>query len=983
MASQQEVEVLDRLDSNIICETTGANEIINKINLSGKILSILHLNIRSVRKNFDELLVFLETFKLYFCDIIILSECWQIESFSQFSIPDYTTYYNEGSINKNDGVLLLIKSEINANVTTCNLNLTNISVSRINLVINNIQIGITPLYRPPSTIAQSFIDDLDDFISSHLDKNIEIVIGDTNIDISNLNDPLVNNYLETLALHGLQPYINSATRVTNDSSTCIDHIFVKKNLNINNLNYKSLIVTYDITDHYPIMINITQENINNPITPIVLNKTIKIDYNKLAELLKETNWSNVLNARESEVAMQNFMTQFLSFLDQSSTIRIVTQRQYKKLKPWISNGIIISIKKRDKMKKKLLRNYTVNKEDEYKAYRNNLKKIVNNAKNNYYKNKINENSNNIKKIYQIITEATNETNRNGNKNLQIHDNANKTFNSDKDMANFSVDYFSKIGMDMFNKIPQHDNGINTLFQLDRSMFLTPIGDNEIIKHINSLKNNGSPGPDGINTKILKIMHLYILAPLKHIINLTFKTGEVPSQFKISTIIPIYKCGNPKIISNYRPISLINNITKIFEKCLKERLINFLKNNNLLSPNQFGFTENLSTDDAIYELIKEVTDQLDNNKKCIAVFLDLAKAFDTVPHDKLLSVLEHCGVRGIVQKLFKNYLTNRLQCLRIRETLSDPKTIEIGVPQGTVLGPILFNIYISSLTKMDINGKVISYADDTVLIFSGTTWDEVRDKVKLGTHKVKVWLDTYKLTLNSKKTNYIAFSLTSANRPDYNNIKIDNISDPIKETISTKYLGIIIDKNLKWDVHATYLTKKIRCLIHKFYLLRQFLNQNLLLTLYLTLVESLIRYGIIGWGGLYKNSLKKLAVAQNTILKIIYKKNRLYSTQLLYSEKICNVRSLFILSTCCFMHKHTKVKHYITHDYNTRVRVNQHLIIPISRTNINKKFMNYLGPKFYNLLPLSVKLLNSPKQFSKVCKMYVVRNYDLFVHIMSN
>lgn len=285
--------------------------------------------------------------------------------------------------------------------------------------------------------------------------------------------------------------------------------------------------------------------------------------------------------------------------------------------------------------------------------------------------------------------------------------------------------------------------------------------------------------------------------------------------------------------------------------------------------------------------------------------------------------------------------------------------------------------------MDINGKVVSYADDTVLIFNGTTWDEVKEKAKLGLHKVKSWLDTYKLSLNSKKTNYIAFSLTSANRPDYNTIEINNINDPIKEVTSTKYLGIVVDNKLKWDQHATYLTKKIRYLIHKFYLLNRILNQNLLLILYQSLVESLIRYGIIVWGGLYNNSLRKLAVAQNTILKIIYKKNRLFSTKLLYSDKICNIRSLFILSTCCYMHKHMKVKQYVTHDYNTRVNVNRHLKIPNNRTNINKKFMNYLGPKFYNLLPSNIKLVNNLKKFSKICKSYVVRNFDSFTHIMLN
>ena len=377
----------------------------------------------------------------------------------------------------------------------------------------------------------------------------------------------------------------------------------------------------------------------------------------------------------------------------------------------------------------------------------------------------------------------------------------------------------------------------------------------------------------------------------------------------------------------------------------------------------------------------VTDNLNNNNKCIAVFLDLAKAFDTVPHKKLLDVLVKHGVRGTVLDVFKSYLSERHQVVKIRNNLSDQEIIKIGVPQGTVLGPVLFITYINSLTNIDIPGSVISYADDTVLLFKSKTWKQTKNLVIEGVGKVKNWLDTYKLSLNIKKTNYIAFSLTSINRPDFNTIKINNLKDDIKETSHTKYLGIIVDQHLKWDRHVLKITTSIRKLIHKFYLLREFLRNSLLITIYKVLVESLIRYGIIAWGGLYDNALKQLNVVQNFILKIIYKKNKLYSTNMLYSENVLNVRSLYILTTCSYVHKSSQLQQYVAHQYQTRTKINKHLKIPVSYKNINLRFVNYLAPKFYNLLPPYIKQIKNIKIFNKTCKTFIFENYNVFVTVL--
>ena len=188
---------------------------------------------------------------------------------------------------------------------------------------------------------------------------------------------------------------------------------------------------------------------------------------------------------------------------------------------------------------------------------------------------------------------------------------------------------------------------------------------------------------------------------------------------------------------------------------------------------------------------------------------------------------------------------------------------MGVPQGSILGPILFITYINSLLKLNIDGEPVAYADDTGVIFKGDTWEEVRDRVKSGLNQIMHWLETFKLSLNIQKTNYIAFTPINLNRPGYNKIYL-KMDEPISSCDKTKYLGIIIDKHMKWIDQISFVVTKIRKLVYKFYILREILSEKLSILVYRALVESLLRYGIIAWGGMYKTNLRPLQTVQNII-----------------------------------------------------------------------------------------------------------------------
>lgn len=938
-----------------------------------RLINILHVNIRSVHKNLDNLILLLESYNLYFNDVIILSETFRISSVEGCSIPGYDTYYNQANYNKNDGVMILVKSDICCNFSHCRLSRSQATLGRLTCRVGSSKVGITAVYKPPPISKQDFTLDVLEYLESLGGANVEVFAGDMNIDILGPHNNDENDYLSALGGLGFVSYINSVTRF--DTGTCLDHIFVREQLNPGSLDFRSFILDYHMTDHAPVMLNIGFRQVtkcnNNERTSLIRYRT---DMQKILRMLRSQDWTPVVDNTDPESATKQFVSIYKNIINQSRTEYVVRFREHKKIKKWITNGLITSIKHRDKLKRRLLNNYSVELENEYKVYRNSLNSLIQKQKNSYYREQINLNQGNMKKMYGILRDATCDK-LIKNASIKINNKNGDDFLNDVEMADYCNEYFVNIGLEMAKKIPTPQKQCKQEPPTPTSMFLTPVCKNDLIRHISSLKNNSSPGFDGISAKMIKQTHLEILVPLEHIINQIFITGTVPSDFKTSVVTPVHKSGSKTSIENYRPISLINNFAKIFEKCLKEKLISYYNTVNILSANQYGFLEGRGTTDALYRFTTQVTNGLNIGKKCMGVFVDLARAFDTVPHDRLLAVLSHCGVRGSVLRLMKNYLTDRIQTVKINNAISKRQIIRIGVPQGTVLGPLLFITYIDSLLKQDIGGTIVSYADDTTIIFDGVDWEETRKKTIRGLEIVKNWLETYKLTLNLNKTHYIAFSLTIANRPNFSHINIDG--SQIHEVSETKYLGIIIDQFLKWHPHIDYLSGNICRLIHRFYILKQFLSTKILIMIYKALVESIIGYGLLVWGGLYNNALHKLEVNQKFMLKIIYGKNRTYPTRLLFTEKTCNIRTLYMTTICMFMHTHSSLRVYVNHSYETRTRDNMEIRIPVSYRNINLKYLSYLAPKVYNLLPRDIRDVSNRGKFRRMCSAYIFQNYDIF------
>ena len=357
--------------------------------------------------------------------------------------------------------------------------------------------------------------------------------------------------------------------------------------------------------------------------------------------------------------------------------------------------------------------------------------------------------------------------------------------------------------------------------------------------------------------------------------------------------------------------------------MKKRLITYLETFNFLSPNQYGFREGRSTDDALFELTKFITNTLDERNKCIAVFLDLAKAFDTVSHNLMLRKLESVGIRGVAHSWFQSYLTNRTQSTRIGNHTSDRAVIDYGVPQGTVLGPLLYLLYANDLCNLPVQGRIISFADDTVLLFRATTWDDALQGAERELGLIYLWLNKNLLTLNIDKTKFLAFSLSGMNKPQNQIIQLHNCSrnqlcscPVIKQTNQIKYLGLIVDDRLHWDKHANELTLKLRKLIYKFIQLRRVMSPDNIKNVYYALAESIISYGILVWGGTNNTYILPVIKVQKLILRILHFKHHRYSSYLLFKEsRVLNVRQIYKQKTRIFM-KNTLINHISPHTNTT-------------------------------------------------------------------
>lgn len=943
---------------------------------SAKGVSVLHINVQSLRNKFLESDIY---FNEVSPDIIVVSEHWLIKTevnmyiFNNYQLVNY--FCREAC--KGGGVIMYAKKNVKLKpfeIKNCIAIEKHCEFICTDVYINNELCTLIGLYRSPSGDIKLFVNKLNDILDSVFNRSKFIIItGDFNIDFNKTDDKsrLVTDLLDSYGIIGL---VTEPTRVTPTSSSRIDNIF--SNLPSNAVECE--IIKSCISDHYSQKLSIRNFSINNK-KPLKVSKRLFNENNLNAfrfHLNKET-WASIYTGTEVNRMSDDFLGIFQHYFD-TSFPKLPTYKKHVRKKYFSPELKILSDSLRDL---NLLYKSTgdPNILQLYKTKKRNYKKFVSNYTITENDNKIINSKNKSKAVWNVFNDVTNKIS-DVNDNISIIKN-NIKIDNPKEVANLFIEEFSLPPSD----IPVFHN-IN---HCAHSMFLEPTNSQEICDIVAKLESKNSSGLDEIPISIIKKVISLIAEPLSFIINQCLLNGIFPDALKDAKVVPIFKKGSKTEILNYRPISILPAISKIFEKIIYKRLYSYLIKFNILTSTQYGFLPNLSTEHAIYNALSFISDCVDKKEKVAGIFFDFSRAFDTINHDLLLHKLENYGVRGISLSLFRSYLSNRNQqvCLRaikdntVTNFFSDRVLVSQGVPQGSILGPILFLIYVNDMPNFIELSSFYQFADDSTAIEHSDTINELSIKCTNIIEKMNEWSKNNTFNLNPGKTNLIVFN-KCFNKTESVYVKLNGKSVPNLET--TKFLGIVIENTLGWQSHICTLTAKLNSSIYVCRFIRQQVSLDSLKIYYFAYVQSLLNYGVIFWGG--DPHFSRLFISQKRFIKsMMGVSNRTSCKPLFISLKIMSLPSLYIYRLVNFVRFN---KHLFMHNSdvynNMATRSANDLRIPPHNSTAFQKNVKYRAIKAYNNLPFNLKSISNMESFKKRTKAYFLENcYYSFAEYLLN
>lgn len=941
------------------------DEVKPKISNTNNSLNIITQNIQSINCNFSNFTTLLTRSGIVW-DVIVLSECWLNLNPNVPYLDNYIHAATTRNKTQNEGVVIYCHKSLQGTFEEPEVNDANCLV--LKLAQETCIVGI---YRPPSvTNVSDFVTSMDSLLTKlHIFRNV-IVCGDINIDIlPSRPNSRSHEYLNALATHMILP---GHTEITH-GRTCLDHMMIKTKLEAS-----CFVVDSSITDHDSVALSLS---LNSTMSTSPKKVGQRIDYDKLDEVMHRVDFLTVQMCSDSNAAA-NLLVSLLSSALKECTKPVFTPKRKLINKQWITTGLLRCMRNRDALHKKSKKN----PDDEiikttYKRYRNFCTSLLKKAKRNYERQQIESARNNNKKLWEVIKGITSS-------NRVVDHSASLLTLNPQQSVNDVNDYFAHIGKKLAQQLITQNPGAHmptapSPLPPPNSFVLEPVDIEEVARLIGVMRDGCATGVDGISNRILKRYTHLLVAPITHICNLAISSGLFPSIFKKALIKPVHKGGERDRVDNYRPISILPSMSKILERVMNDRLVRFLESQHLLSSSQYGFRRGRSTGDAVLDLVNSIITALDDRKRCITVFLDLAKAFDTVSIPHLLTKLENLGVRGLPLELFSDYLTNRTQRVRVGDWVSKEAQIEIGVPQGSIVGPTLFLAYINELCELKlIGGKIYTFADDTALFFSGSTWEEVFLNAQMGLDKVCKWLNLNVLTLNVTKTKYMAFALRSSQLPPHTlqlTAHSCNSGDSpcpcpsLGRTDCIRYLGVILDQTLTFKPHIQSLVPRLRKLIYIFKALRHVADRRVIRMVYYALCQPLLEYCISTWGGIAKTTLIEVERAQRAILKVAAGLPFRYPSFNLYTEwSVLTVRQTYVLQTVLFKHSELNYDPELQKDKRRNGAV---CVKPRLKTATSHHFYCFLGCYLYNKLNVLLNLYPLPRARCKAAVTCYLKTLD--------
>jgi hypothetical protein len=784
------------------------------------------------------------------------------------------------------------------------------------------------------------------------------------------------------------PLITHPTRFSSSTATLIDNILCKTTHP--DFIHTSGILTNKISDHQACFALINTQFKPERIRHITIKRRPPNFIELIKQDLQQLNLPSLLSnnlftdPNPNYNILSNILTATINKHTQHKTVKFKKHKHPKT--PWITQEIIRSIKFRDNLHLQWKKAPPNSQQKEalkinISTYTKIIKKNIRAAKAEYYSRTFNQYQNDPKKTWQTINKLLNREKSQNSTIDQLNISGNKIENNET-ITNALNDFFIKTGENLAANISSQETHHQYLHQpIPPAFNFEPVSESTIENIIQNFGNKTSSTSDELNTIILKALKNELLQPLTWIANQIINTSIFPDKLKTAKVIPIHKKDDPQECNNYRPISILPAISKVYEKLLLQQLNHYFESNNLHFQSQYGFRKHRSTEHATIELTDKILTAMDHNETPLSIFLDLSKAFDTLNHNILLHKLKHYGLTEKSLQLCKNYLTNRQQYVQLNETSSQMQTITTGVPQGSILGPYLFLIYVNDFHNCSNEFSMIHYADDTTLtttISTSQSTDHINSQLK----NIYNWLKANKLVLNINKTKYMIFH-TPQRKITPPKLHINNF--PIQRVQDFNFLGITINQHMTWKTHIQKISTKIAKTNGVLNKLKNHVPNYILLKIYHSLILPHLNYGILVWG----HNTNQIIPLQKRAIRIITNSNYNAHTDPLFKKlnllKINDIRKTFELKfyyRFCnrqlpeyFLQSFIQTNHQI-HHLNTRH--SNRLTIPTHSHQLFQTGLKYTLTNTVNNTPqylISLISTHSIQAFSNRTKKHLIEQYS--------
>ena len=888
---------IDNPESQVLkhCKYTNVDTFLEENSFYKDKFSVYSNNIRSLPNKWNDFLEHINDFMSgnFKFSIVCLQEVWNIPQTFNPVLPGYkplmykTRDQTGQNSNAGGGVGVFIDDKYDSEmIDKFSLFIPRVFESvtvRINISKNKFII-VCNIYRP-NTGPQAGVKIFNEYLVDLLlrinnDPTLKyyddlILTGDFNIDLLKANTHQDSGkYLDILLENHIFPTISKPTRISQNSASLIDHLNVK---NITD-SARSGVILDSLSDHCPIFylscINQPKSQ-NKPSKP----KTRLINENtnfKFQTLLSEQNWDLIMNENRPNQAFSSFFgnvktcyEESFPFINRSSTVKT------SPINPWMTPGLLKSRKTKQHLYSRKSLHPTAHNINAFNNYVKLYKSLCRSAKTKHYVTKINNYKTDANKTWQTIREVLG-TFKDKSHIPDFFIENQEVIQGDINIAEGFNKFFSEIGSKLSSEIPSHNGSFHSYLgeRIEENFVFKEITKESLLDIGKTLKPKKSSGIDNLSSKQLKEVLPIVVEPLCHLFNLSIQTGYVPVEFKTAKVVPIYKADSKHSFNSYRPISLLPALSKLLEKTVAKQMLGFLNKHKILYELQFGFRKGKNTSQPVVQFLDKIYTALnkDDPEFTIGIYCDLKKAFDTADHSILIKKLNHYGFRGVSNLWFKNYLTERTQIVTINGIDSSKKLITVGVPQGSVLGPILFLILINDLPNA-VKFLTILFADDTTFQLSEKNVSVLYEKANQELRKASIWFACNKLTLNISKTKYMIFRPKSVHvdlKPltiEIDNIILERIGKDCK-TKFYKFVGLNIDDNLSWEHHIQKVKAKLAFSNQQISKVKYIFPTETLITLYNCIFKPHIDYCIIAWGGAPNIKLRGIINAQKKCIRNI-------------------------------------------------------------------------------------------------------------------